>query len=292
MTLALPGRARMAVAVTCDFDAHSAWIGGFKLASPAVLSRGEFGAEVGVPRLLALFDELGIPTTWFIPGHSLVTFPAQVDAVLASGAEIAAHGCYHENLGDLGPGEERRLMEIQLSQHQQVTGRRPRGYRSPSWEFTTETAGLLEEFGFDWDSSLMGREFEPYYPRPVTTRYLTASEFGPPSPVLEFPVSWYLDDFPAVEYVPGVSERLGSHREMFQRWQDIFDYAYERVNPALYIVTVHPQCIGRAHLAAGFAQFLSGLRAWGGVWWASLSEVFGAWSPDSGDGTASPGRSG
>jgi peptidoglycan/xylan/chitin deacetylase (PgdA/CDA1 family) len=280
LALGLPLGTRTAVAVTCDFDAHSAWIGGYRTASPAALSRGEFGAEVGVPRLLALFSELSIRTTWFIPGHSLVTFPAQIGAVLAAGHEVAAHGCYHENLGDLGPGEERRLMEVQLAQHEQVTGRRPRGYRSPSWEFTGETAGLLEEFGFDWDSSLMGREFEPYYPRPVLTRYLTASEFGPPSPVLEFPVSWYLDDFPAVEFVPGISEHLGSHREMFQRWQDIFDYAYQRVNPALYILTVHPQCIGRAHLVAALERFLAGLRARPDVWWPSLSEVFAVWLPD------------
>ncbi len=279
MPLNLPDGARIAVAITCDFDAHSLWIGAYKMTSLAALSRGEFGAEVGVPRLLALFKQLDIRTTWFTPGHSLVTFPARIDAVLEHGHEIAAHGCYHENLGDLGPGEERRLMEVQLAQHAEVTGRRPRGYRSPSWDFTDETAGLLEEFGFDWDSSLMGREFEPYYPRAVTTSYLTASEFGPPSPVLEFPVTWYLDDFPAVEYVPGVAERLGSHREMFARWQEIFDYAYQRVDPALYILTLHPQCIGRAHLVAGLEDFLTALRQRPGLWWASLSEVFETWSP-------------
>lgn len=279
MPLNLPDGARMVVAITCDFDAHCLWAGAYKMTTPAALSRGEFGAEVGLPRLLELFRELDIRTTWFTPGHSLVTFPAKVAAVLGHGHEVAAHGCYHENLYELGPGEERRLMEIQLAQHVEVTGRRPRGYRSPSWDFTDETGGLLEEFGFDWDSSLMGREFEPYYPRPVTTRYLAASSFGTPSPVLEFPVAWYLDDFPAVEFVPGVSERLGSHREMFDRWQDIFEYAYGRVPSALYILTVHPQCIGRAHLVAAFEEFLTQLRQRPGLWWPSLSEIYDAWSP-------------
>ncbi len=37
------------------------------------LSRGEFGARVGAPRLLDLCDTFGIPSTWFVPGHTAET---------------------------------------------------------------------------------------------------------------------------------------------------------------------------------------------------------------------------
>ena len=47
--------------------------------------------------------------------------------------------CYHENIAKLS-SEERRLMERQLEQHEQVVGQRPRGYRSPAWEFTGVTS--------------------------------------------------------------------------------------------------------------------------------------------------------
>ncbi|HET6909142.1 MAG TPA: polysaccharide deacetylase [Mycobacteriales bacterium] len=276
--LTLPEGTRVAVAVTCDFDAHSPWIGGYRQSSQSVLSRGEFGVEVGVPRLLALFTELDISSTWFVPGHDLLTFPHQVEAVLGAGHEVAAHGCYHEVIGDLPPGEEERLLEKQLRQHEAALGRRPMGYRSPSWEFSDATLGLLEAFAFRWDSSLMGREFEPYHPRPVTTRLEEASTFGPPSPLLEFPVSWYLDDWPAVEYVPGVSEHVGSADALFTRCRQIFDYAYQRVPGAVYTMTVHPQTIGRAHHIAAFEELLEEFRSRPGVYFATLGDLYSRWN--------------
>jgi peptidoglycan/xylan/chitin deacetylase (PgdA/CDA1 family) len=81
-----------------------------------------------------------------------------------------------------GVCSERELMEIQLRQYAEVVGGRPRGYRAPVWDFSDATLGLLEEYGFEWDSSLMGREFEPYHPRPVTLNWEGANQFGAPSP--------------------------------------------------------------------------------------------------------------
>jgi peptidoglycan/xylan/chitin deacetylase (PgdA/CDA1 family) len=280
MALNMPDGKRIAVAITVDFDAHSPWMGSMGTTTPSALSRGEFGAEVGVPRLLALFKQLGVKTTWFTPGHDLVTFPEKIEKVLAAGHEIGAHGCYHENILTLDEERERHLMAVQLEQHRKIVGAKPRGYRSPAWDFSDATMSILEENGFEWDSSLMGREFEPYRPRPVTVNYETANEFGAPSSLLEIPVSWYLDDWPAVEYLPGVSNQLGSHRVMVQRWREIFDYAHQRVEGAVYNLTVHPQTIGRAHHIAAFEELLTYFRGQDDVWWASLSEVFDAWTDD------------
>ena len=47
-----------------------------------------FAGEVGCPRLLKLFAKFGIKTTWFIPGHSLDTFPEQMAAVRDAGHEM------------------------------------------------------------------------------------------------------------------------------------------------------------------------------------------------------------
>jgi peptidoglycan/xylan/chitin deacetylase (PgdA/CDA1 family) len=47
-----------------------------------------FAGEVGSPRLFLLFERLGIKTSWFIPGHSIETFPEQMKAVAEAGHEI------------------------------------------------------------------------------------------------------------------------------------------------------------------------------------------------------------
>ncbi|SUG53862.1 Putative xylanase [Salmonella enterica subsp. diarizonae] len=83
--LKLPEGKRIAVNLGVDVDAQSLWLGGFNRPSPSFMSRGEFGAQVGVPRLLKLFKENNIRTTFFIPGHSVDTFRKSVKRFLMPG---------------------------------------------------------------------------------------------------------------------------------------------------------------------------------------------------------------
>lgn len=278
MPLMLPPGKRLAVSIGSDFDAQCVWMGTFKSVSQSHLSRGEFGALVGVPRLLELFEAHSVRTTWCTPTHTLQTFPAACASILEHGHEIAAHGVYHETITQLEPSEERRLLELQIEQHEQFVGSRPRGYRSPAWDVTAHTLDLLEEFGFAWDSSLMGRDFEPYHPRVVTgLDRENGNTFGPESRILEIPVSWYLDDFPALENLPR-SVGMQSTDVVLQRWIDHFTFAYERCPGGVLALTVHPQTIARAHHFMMFERFLAHVADRDGVWFATLSEIADCWS--------------
>jgi peptidoglycan/xylan/chitin deacetylase (PgdA/CDA1 family) len=280
MALELPAGKRLAVSLAADFDAHCVWMGTFGLSSPSYLSRGEFGAEVGVPRLLELFDRHGIRTTWCTPTHTLQTFPDHCSRIVDAGHEIAAHGCYHEQVPTLEAAEERRLLELQLSEHERLIGRRPEGYRSPAWDFSDATLGLLEEHGFVWDSSLMGRDFEAYRPRPVVSIDREAgNRFGPPSPIVEIPVSWYLDDFPVLELLPR-GGGMGSTETLFARWKDQFDFAYQRVPGGVFALTVHPQTIGRAHAFLMFERFVEYVISHDGAWVTTLGQIAATWRDD------------
>jgi peptidoglycan/xylan/chitin deacetylase (PgdA/CDA1 family) len=253
-------------------------MGTFRSTSQTLLSRGEFGAEVGVPRLLDTFRRYGITTTWSVPTHSLQTFRPAVDAIVAAGHEIAAHGVYHEYVPKLEPAEERRLIELQLEQHERLLGIRPRGYRSPALDVTDITLDLLAEYGFEWDSSLMGRDFTPYRPRMVTHMDLErGNTFGPESRVLEFPVHWSLDDFPELESFKG-SPLMQSNQAVLERWKDSFDFAYERCPGGIMTFALHPQTIGRANNMVMLERFLDHVVSHDGIWFPTLSQVYDAWS--------------
>jgi peptidoglycan/xylan/chitin deacetylase (PgdA/CDA1 family) len=156
---------RDTVCLTFDFDALSVWLGGFAQVTPAMLSLGEFGARVGVPRILALLERYGIGATFFIPGHTVESFPEVTAAIVAAGHEVGHHGYGHEDPSSQTPAEERASLERGMTALEAVTGQRPGGYRSPSWDYSDLTLSLLVEYGFLYDSSLFAGDFYPYRPR-------------------------------------------------------------------------------------------------------------------------------
>ena len=127
MPLALPAGKRLAVSIGADFDAHCLWMGTFGLTSPSYLSRGRVrrrGRRAPAAQPVRRHD---IRTTWCTPSHTLRTFPGQCAEIVDAGHEIAAHGCYHEQVPKLDAAEERRLLALQLAEHEQLVGRRPDG---------------------------------------------------------------------------------------------------------------------------------------------------------------------
>lgn len=70
-----------------DIDSVAGWIGSYGGGdSPSDIQRGVFATEVGIPRLLRLFKKYGLRTSFFIPGHSLETFPDQMRMIVDDGA--------------------------------------------------------------------------------------------------------------------------------------------------------------------------------------------------------------
>lgn len=136
----IPEGKKIAVNIGCDFDAQSIWDGSFGLTSPAYMSRGEFGAVVGAPRLLKLFDKYKIKTTWCIPGHTVDTFTSICQEIVDAGHEVAHHGYVHENSTKMSY-EEEKVMQMGLEALAKI-GVKPRGYRSPYWDFSPNTLNI------------------------------------------------------------------------------------------------------------------------------------------------------
>src|SRR5579863_2404409 len=160
------GKKDILCAIGVDVDAVAGWLGSYGGEnSPCDISRGLFAGEIGVPRLVKLFDRLGIPTSWFIPGHSIETFPTQCKMVVDAGHEIGIHGYSHENPIAMTPEQEEAVLDKCIDLVTKLSGKRPAGYVAPWWEFSPVTNELLLKRGIKYDHSLMHHDFQPYYVR-------------------------------------------------------------------------------------------------------------------------------
>ena len=100
---------RLTVALTFDHDSIS---DGVRRGDPPVtMSHAEFGVRVGAPRILELLRSRGIASTWFIPGHTLETFPDSTASILEAGHEIACHTFSHQSSANLDEAAMAREIE-------------------------------------------------------------------------------------------------------------------------------------------------------------------------------------
>jgi len=246
------------VCLTFDFDALSVWLGGYPSATPAMLSRGEYGARVGVPRILQLLSAYGISATFFVPGHTAESFPGSVEAILNAGHEIAHHGYEHRDPSAQSPDEERRSLERGSRALERFLGHPPVGYRSPSWDYSAVTLSLLVEYGFQYDSSLFADDLHPYHPR-------LGDQVGIEEPLKpgrevelwEFPVDLSLDDWPHFTFnFDPLRVGLSAPSKVLEIWAGDFDYMIEHKPDGVFTLTLHPQVIGRGHRMMLLEQFI------------------------------------
>ena len=262
-----PGNAenhRIACALTFDFDAESAWLGAFKVDTPSALSRGAYGAFEGVPRILKLLAKYGLPATFFIPGDTCDRHPEVSRSIVAAGHEVGHHGYLHEAPHVLTPDEERTMIERGLDALDRITGIRPRGYRSPSWELSKATFGLLAEYGFEYDASQLAMD-RPYWVTDAGTR----------TNLVEVPSAWELCDSShfLFAYNPVYLMGLSGPSKVEEIWREDFDGAYEEGGDGCYVLTMHPQIIGRHHRMQMLERVVNHIRERDDVWFAQMGEI-------------------
>jgi len=271
MPVDMPSNATCAVCLTFDFDAMSVWLN-LKERSPTSISRGEFGARVGIWRILTLLGTHDIKTTFFVPGHTADTYPEIVRKIHENGHEIAHHGYCHESPADLKYEEEVAILDKGISSLKAITGKRPLGYRSPSWETSPNTLKLLLERSFIYDSSTMADDFTPYKCR-IGDKASTSKpfKFGRECRLLEIPVAWNLDDWTLFEYEE--CSGLSAPSRVYEIWCGDFDYMYKHVENGVFNLTLHPQVIGRGHRIVVLDKLIKHMKSVTSVWFARMIDV-------------------
>ena len=249
---------RHIVCLTFDFDTQSGFIAR-GMTTPTPLSRGEFGLT-GARRILALLKANGIKATWFTPGFTIESHPHACEAVVADGHEIAHHSWAHIPPAQQSRADEEADLVRANEAIARLTGRKARGYRSPSWDLSESTINLLIAHGFQYDSSLMGADYWPYRARRGDRAELGKPfHFGEETDLIEMPISWTLDDHPHFEFLrtPNlVMPGLQPARAVMDNWFDEFMYMRKSVDWGVLTYTMHPYVIGRGYRMLAFEGLL------------------------------------
>lgn len=289
-------RRRLHICLSVDFDAISGYLGtGHDPKNTlADYSAGTFSAHVGVPRLLKLFAKHGISdkVSWFLPGHSIETFPKAAQAIVKSGAEIGLHGYSHEGAYAMTPIQEKDVLEKCIEVATTITGGvKPVGYRAPLFQIRESTVRLLQKKGFRYDSSMNAHDSLPYtlpnpfpvqpptvpdYSQPASSWMTPSLVFQEPSPgtteakngLVEIPSSWYTDDMTPLGFYPYTPNSQGyvAVGVVETMWWDRFEWLWENECDvdeggfgSIYPMVWHPESAGRSHVVGMIDKFIGKL---------------------------------
>jgi peptidoglycan/xylan/chitin deacetylase (PgdA/CDA1 family) len=243
------------VAISVDLDAESVDRGRAPRANLwGRFSHGRYALRVGVYRLLEVFREYGIRTTFFVPGWDAEESPDLVETIRIAGHEIAAHGYLHEDHSALGDREQDTLVRAHDALTK-VTGHAPVGWRAPRGRLSSRTLGYLADLGYRYDASFRDDDL-PHL-----------MDCGNGRTIVEIPQFPFLNDTPFYEVF-----RMPS--DVRRMWLEEFD-AIDNEG-LLYSLKVHPRGdtgSGRALRAAVVEDVCDVIRRRSGAWVATHAEI-------------------
>ena len=244
------------ILLTFDLDAESGALAQdpSNANRPGVLSIGQYGPKVGAHRILKLLADENIPATFFIPGWVADKYPAAVEAIVKGGHEIAHHGYTHQPPATFANRDEEEQGLVKgIESLKRYTGQAPRGYRSPSWDFSPHTLGLLEQYGFLYSSNLMDDD----------APYLHKID-GRETKLVELPIQWMNDDAPFFMFRPPYQRPIQPASHPYEIWTEELQ-ALHREPGKIFVLTMHPQIIGRPSRVAMLKKFIAFARELGNV---------------------------
>jgi peptidoglycan/xylan/chitin deacetylase (PgdA/CDA1 family) len=261
-----PGGARCAVALSFDAD-HETIPLRDNDESPMRISQGQYGARQGVPRLRRLLERHAVPATFFYPAVSALLHPDEIRGVAQEGHEIGIHSWIHEKNTDLAYQDERDLSLRAADVLERLSGVRPVGMRTASWDFSVNTLRIVREMGLLYDSSLMADD-DPYE--------LLAD--GEPTGIVELPPEWIRDDAVYFNMVRFSGLRPYTPPSAVEEiFRAEFDGAWEE--RGLFLLTMHPHVIGHRSRVPLLQRLIEHMKQRGGCWFATHAQV-AAWCRD------------
>ncbi|OGM47500.1 polysaccharide deacetylase family protein [Aspergillus bombycis] len=281
------GKKRVLVGYGVDIDAVAGWLGSYGGEdSVSDISRGLWAGHVGTPRLLKLFEKYKIKASWFIPGHSLETFPEECAQIRDAGHEIGLHGYSHENPASMTQEQQRDILDNTYKMLRDFCGKPPRGIVAPWWEASAEMVDLLLAYGIEYDHSMSHEDCQMYWLRTgdswTKIDYSQKAETwmkplvrGQTTGLVEIPGSWYIDDLPPMMFIKNSANSHGwvNPRDVEDIWKDHFDYFYREYDEFVFPMTIHPDVSGRPHVLLMHERIIEHINKHEGVEWVTFEQM-------------------
>ena len=263
-----PGEIKCVAMLTFDLDGVSSWIRRDPSYAdfPSLMSMAEYGPSIATPRILDLLDKYDIQSSFYVPGFVAETHTDLVKEIFDRGHEIGHHGYMHEAPATMSKREEEDVLKKGINILNDITGKVPIGYRSPSWELSSISLELLSRYNFKYDSSMMGDD-APYFIESESAN----------GRLVEVPIHWVLDDAPNFVYAPSAN-RLGPMRnpeEVYITWAAEFEGLYKFGRS--FHLTMHPQYIGRPGRLLMLEKLINYINTFDDVQFMRVDNVSNLW---------------
>jgi peptidoglycan/xylan/chitin deacetylase (PgdA/CDA1 family) len=254
------GGARCAVAFSFDSDHETNELreGGKSIGR---MAWGQYGNRVCIPRILKLLGKYGVPASFYVPAVVALIYPDEQRRLIAEGHEVAMHSWIHELNSVLSYDAERDIMLRSQDTLEKITGVRPVGMRTASWDFSPHTLRIEKEMALLYDSSLMADE----------DCYELLMD-GEPTGVIELPVEWVRDD--AVYFLMHRFQGLRPYTpptDVFDIFRREFDAAYD--DGGVFQLTMHPHVSGYRSRIWILEELIRHAQSKPGVWFATHRQV-------------------
>lgn len=261
---------KSAVMFTFDVDGDTTWENGNRDLPNGEnyiksLSVGQYGPKRGVDMILDLLDKYGVKATFFVPGLTAERYPEVVKKIDRAGHEVGHHGYAHERFAGKTVKEQIEIIEKSQNIYEKLIGKKAKGFRTPSGDWSVETPKLLYERGFSYSSSMRGDD------RP----YCTVID-GEETDFIEIPTKWELDDYVAMAYNLYPAEPAGQDRiSCYRNVQDNFMREFEGSHRFGLCVSFmsHPQVIGSPGRIQILDYLLKNITCRDDVWVATGQQV-------------------
>jgi peptidoglycan/xylan/chitin deacetylase (PgdA/CDA1 family) len=219
-------------------------------------SQREYGARVGIFRILAVLDRYGLTPSVALGAAAAQQYPELVDELMCRNACFLAHGDFATRriTSRMTEATERSFITAARDAVAAVAGQPPSGWCGQDFNQSQRTPALLAEAGFGYTTD-WANDDRPYWLGPYSGQYLLAL---PPQP------EW--NDL----------EAMWLRRVAPPVWADNIAEAFAVLHDeggGMFNLTLHPWIAGQAHRIRWLREALGRVLGKPGIWRTTTDEV-------------------